>query len=300
MGTWKRIVGILLVLGIAGYGIYVQVLKWQRENLEISQERYEEAWKTENERLQKEISDLEAQLASKQEATLPEAKLAEVFGGEAEGMRPEEGEPSCETLDKEVREFFAYLDGKPYVQAYRLGKGSLEYFRGMLDRLSKRPPAVSAELKDPYLLIQNVAHFYRVLGKKDVLLARDVIRNESEIAEPVGALLYKWSSAGGGCGKAHVPQPSFGTLYEYAGFFLNSLGGKSYLLRRDPRVRILTTYYSVLILDRANREEMNHHGIDIRPHIESVAEEVRNSRSLVFQKEYLETLKDLEDKYRPR
>ena len=133
-----------------------------------------------------------------------------------------------------------------------------------------------------------------------MLLVRDVIRNESEIAEPVGALLYRWSSSGGGCGKGLEARPSLSTLYEYAGFFLNTLGGKSYLLRRDPRVRILTTYYSVLIVDRANREELNHQGIDIRPHIESVAEEIRNSRSLVFQKEYLQTLEDLEGRYRTR
>lgn len=300
MGRSTRIVGILVVLGIAGYGIYVQVMKWHRESLEISRERLQEAWNRESGRMEKEIKDLEAQLAVKQEPTLPEGRLAEVFGGEAKGILPEEGEPSCEALDKEVREFFAYLDGKPYVQSYRLGQGTLGYFRSMLDKLSKRPPAVSGELKDPYLLVQNVAHFYRVLGKQGVLLVRDVIRNESEIAEPVGALLYRWSSSGGGCGKGLEARPSLSTLYEYAGFFLNTLGGKSYLLRRDPRVRILTTYYSVLIVDRANREELNHQGIDIRPHIESVAEEIRNSRSLVFQKEYLQTLEDLEGRYRTR
>jgi len=88
--------------------------------------------------------------------------------------------------------------------------------------------------------------------------------------------------------------------YEYAGFFLNSLGGRSYLLRRDPGVRILTTYYSVLILDRANEEDLNRHGIDIRPHIDSVAQEIRNSRGLVFQKQYLDRLEALREKYAAR
>ena len=86
-------------------------------------------------------------------------------------------------------------------------------------------------------------------------------------------------------------------LYEYAGFFLHSLGGRSYLLRRDPTVRIMATYYSVLILDRANEEGLNRHGIDIRPHIDSVAEEIRNARGLVFRKDYLDTLEELKEKY---
>ena len=139
MGRSTRIVGILVVLGIAGYGIYVQVMKWHRESLEISRERLQEAWNRESGRMEKEIKDLEAQLAVKQEPTLPEGRLAEVFGGEAKGILPEESEPSCEALDKEVREFFAYLDGKPYVQSYRLGQGTLGYFRSMLDKLSKPP-----------------------------------------------------------------------------------------------------------------------------------------------------------------
>jgi len=127
-----------------------------------------------------------------------------------------------------------------------------------------------------------------------------VIANESEIAEPLGAIFFEWAMSAGPSREGIEGRPSLTTLYEYAGFFLNSVGGRSYLLRRDSRVRILTTYYCVLIVDRANQQEANRHGIDIRPHIDSVAEEIGNQRGLVFQKEYLDALAGLQEKYASR
>jgi hypothetical protein len=87
-------------------------------------------------------------------------------------------------------------------------------------------------------------------------------------------------------------------MYEYAGFFLNALAGKSYLLRRDSKVRILTTYYSILILDRANDETLNRHGIDISPYIDFLFYEILNQRGLVYQRQYLAELVGLKEKYK--
>jgi hypothetical protein len=75
------------------------------------------------------------------------------------------------------------------------------------------------------------------------------------------------------------------------------LGGRSYLLRRDPKVRTLTSYYCVLILDKANDEELNSRGIDIRPYIESSLIEIENKTGLVHQEEYLTKLRELRLKY---
>ena len=74
--------------------------------------------------------------------------------------------------------------------------------------------------------------------------------------------------------------PSLETLYEYAGFFLNTLGGRNYLMRRNAQLRILTSYYCLLILDKANDETLNRYGIDIRPHIKLVLSEIKNAKSL--------------------
>jgi hypothetical protein len=295
-----KTLGILLVLGVLGYGLYVRVLEWHENAVKESLEQESETWQRETERLEREIAELKEELLLKQEEALPGGKLKEVFGEDVPAEPGPVDASDREGLERRVREFFAYLDEKDYIRAYKLGRGTLEAFQDMADRLAASPPAVSAELKDPFLLVSNVAHFFRVLGKRDLYLARDVIENESEIAEPVAATLFAWvlpEGTGAGPGRR---QPSLRTLYEYAGFFLNSVGGRSYLLRRDSRVRILTTYYCVLILDRANREEINHHGIDIRPHLGSLAEEIRSHRGLVYQKEYLARLAALLEKYGTR
>ena len=92
-------------------------------------------------------------------------------------------------------------------------------------------------------------------------------------------------------------RPSPKTMYEYAGYILNTLGGRSYLLRRSPKVRALTTYYCVLALDQANEEELNSKGIDIRPYIKSSLLEVKNQIGLIYQKEYINKLNELSLKY---
>jgi hypothetical protein len=292
MRRWTGIAGILLVLvGVLGYLLYLQFLKWHERAVETSLEQRRAVWQNESERLEQEIAELREELELKQEATLPEEKLKEIFGEDA---------AEREEVDKKVKEFFEYLDEKDYIKSYGLDKRTFQTFQSILDRLAQQLPVVSAELKDPFLLIRNVAHFYRVLGKRDLLLARDVIINEAEIAEPVGAIFFEWAMPAGPSQEGIEGPPSLRTLYEYAGFFLNSVGGRSYLLRRDSRIRILTTYYCVLIVDRANQEEVNRHGIDIRRHIDSVARDIENHRGLVFQKEYLDTLADLREKYAAR
>jgi hypothetical protein len=92
----------------------------------------------------------------------------------------------------------------------------------------------------------------------------------------------------------HELNVNSGQLYEYAGFFLNTLGGQSYLYRRDSITRTLTKYYSVLILDMANRETMNPYGIDIRPHLTLIQEDLRNLGTLKNSDEYLARLKEIE------
>jgi len=156
---------------------------------------------------------------------------------------------------------------------------------------------VTGEMKNLYSLIRNVAHFYRVLGRKRVELIKEIMRNESEIIESVMATFYSWIILGSCCEEKIKGCPSLEVLYEYAGFFLNTLAGKSYLLRRDSKVRILTSYYGILILDRANEGNLNRHGIDIRPQIDFLFYDISNQRGLIYQKQYLAELKGLREKY---
>jgi hypothetical protein len=130
-----------------------------------------------------------------------------------------------------------------------------------------------------------------------VNLTRDVLQNESEILESAMQTFYLWATYETG-DNAITGQPALKTLYTYSAFFLNTLAGRSYLLRRDSKIRILTTYYSVLILDKANDEQLNPGGIDIRPRIEILLNDLQTQIGLIHQKQYLTELQQLAAKYK--
>jgi hypothetical protein len=135
------------------------------------------------------------------------------------------------------------------------------------------------------------------MGKHRVFLTRQVLQNESEIIESVMKTFFQWFTMDSGGQVSLAGRPSPEIMYEYAGYILNTLGGRSYLLRRSPKVRALTTYYCVLALDRANEEELNSKGIDIRPYIKSSLLEVKNQIGLIHQQEYIANLSELNRKY---
>ena len=148
-----------------------------------------------------------------------------------------------------------------------------------------------------YSMIRNVAHFYRVLGKKRILLIKQILKNESAVIEPAMKTFYQWFSTDDKRQAALQGRPCLETQYVYAGYLLNTLGGRSYLLRRGSRVRTLTTYYCVLVIDRANDAQLNSAGIDIRPYIKASTNEITNQLGLRNQKEYLARLDRLSRKY---
>ena len=111
------------------------------------------------------------------------------------------------------------------------------------------------------------------------------------------ATFFSWFTACHRCEADTLNCPTLKVLYRYSGFFLNTLAGKSYLLRRDSKVRVLTTYYSVLILDRANQEMLNRDGIDIRHFVYALSYDVRNQKGLIHKRKYLEELEALREAY---
>jgi hypothetical protein len=88
------------------------------------------------------------------------------------------------------------------------------------------------------------------------------------------------------------------SLYNYACFFLNTMGGRLYLFRRDSVSRMTITYYGILIIDKANRESNNRNGIQIKPAIDALIAEIENSGAQLRLKEgYLDKLYELKEKY---
>ena len=205
--------------------------------------------------------------------------------------------PGTAEIERQILSFFAYLDEQPYIQSYQFEGGSYRQYQIALKNLSSKLPVVSGEMESLYNMVRNVAHFYRTMGKKRIFATRQILQNESEIIESVMKTFYQWFTMETSGSDALAGRPSPKVMYEYASYILHTLGGRSYLLRRSPKVRALTGFYCVLALDRANELELNSKGIDIRPYIKSSMMEVKNQIGLIHQKEYIAKLSELNMKY---
>ncbi len=288
---------VVTIIGIAAYFGYNLFSSWHKESLETAKRQERVAWEKRTKELMEKVTGLEEEMASIKGETIPEGKLKAVFGSEAPVVKKEEEEPlDFEDIEQQIKAFFAYLDEQDYVQAYAFKDGTYAQFQIVLKQMSANLPRITDETASLYNLYRNMAHFFRILGKKRVNLVRDVLQNEGEILESAMQTFYRWAIYETG-DRSLTGQPTLKTLYSYAGFFLNTLAGRSYLLRRDSKIRTLTTYYSVLILDKVNDEKFNSAGIDIRPHIKFLLNDFQAQIGLIYQKSYVSELQKLAAKY---
>ncbi len=287
---------VVAIVAVGAYFGYILFSSWHKDSLETAKRDERVEWEKRTKELMEKVTGLEDELSSVKGESIPQQKLEEVFGSESAATREEEP-LSFEEIEQQIKAFFSYLDEQDYVRAYELKGGTYEQFKLMLKNMSTTPPLITDETASLYNLYRNMAHFFRVLGKKRVNLVKDILQNEGEILESAMQTFYLWATYEAGNGEK-TGQPTLKTLYTYSGFFLNTLAGRSYLMRRDSKVRILTTYYSVLILDKANDEQLNPGGLDIRPHIEFLLNDLQTQIGLIHQKQYLAEVKQLADKYK--
>lgn len=200
--------------------------------------------------------------------------------------------PQCvEAADQLVR-FFTALDARPYIQAYKLSIPSQEHFTALVNTLLSHPPTVSRETDDLYTILTNMAHFFRIIGNDNIQLIKAILDRERDIVEDVGLTLYSWITSN--CSsEAFTLQAPLEGLYEYAGFFLNTMGGRSYLFRRDSRSRLLIHYYAVLVVQRANEAGINRHGLNLEEYLGPLINEIEASNQLVYKELYLDHLYSL-------
>jgi hypothetical protein len=212
----------------------------------------------------------------------------------------EQPDECLQTADK-ILLFFEHLDRQNYIREYNLKGSTRDHLKGIINKLIANPPVVVRETDDLFAILNNMAHFFRVLGPGDILLIKDILINERELVEPTMALFYKWSEIEPGCpdNDLNIKFPLPG-LYEYAGYFINTLGGQSYLFRRSLFVRLLIRYYSILIIDRANNMDANRYGIDIRYTLDALISELQANTDLENRQDYLENLIGIQEKYQAK
>lgn len=295
----KKVTAIVVIVVLVGIAFlaYFQIKKRHRKTLTAAIETCNAKCQESIDSLKNQIDDLQVEINRQDQDQLYQEIVAHIFGQETPFAEIGGRKVACAEIERQMQVFFKYLDGKKYIAEAGLESTTFELFEAGLVKLSQKRPVLTNEMEDIFTLIQNVTHFYRVLGLKQVKLVNKILTEESEVIEPAMAIIAaSFLYCAEGSPQAMVA-PSLETMYHYAGFFLNTLGGRSYLLRRDSRVRMLVSYYALLILDRANEEKRNPFGLDIRPYIEYLFYDISNQRGLMYRERYLSELAALQNKY---
>ncbi len=203
----------------------------------------------------------------------------------------------CDLIDEYVADFFAYLNTKKYIERLDLKTSTYAYFKRIIETLAARPPVPAGEGFNPTIMVKNVFFFSRALDRKDLRLFKEVAINERDTLEINLEMFYRWIMLGKLCPNPGQVRLPFDVMYRYAGFFLNTTGGRAYLFRRSVTLRLLLTYYSVLVVHQADRLGENSYGINIFPYIQPLRKEISHYPDLEFQNQYVSTLTRIEDYY---
>jgi hypothetical protein len=222
---------------------------------------------------------------------------APVFAGEIKQPTSLEPREYCAGIEDDIRDFFRYLDKKNYIQHLNERMDSYAEFKQILKKLSSNLPVPAGEGIDSTVMTKNIFHVFRILSRTDIRLIKEITINESETLELNFELFYRWLVLGKQCPDPGEMRPAFEGLYHYAGFLLNTIGGRAYLSRRPMALRMLLNYYSLLIVHDADRKGRNTYGIDIFPHIAPLSAEMVIHPDLKLKKEYLQKLNQMESYY---
>ncbi|MFC1885104.1 hypothetical protein ACFL2O_10070 [Thermodesulfobacteriota bacterium] len=206
-------------------------------------------------------------------------------------------EEQCAKTEKNLQDFLIYLDRQKYIQNLKLGMDTRPEFKKIISRLSSRAPIPAGESRDSKILIKNLYHLFRVLDLNDIYFIKEVLSHEKDTIEFHFRMLSAWLAIGEQCQNPDNPRPTSSVLYKYAGFFLNTTGGRACLSRRAPEIRLLISYYSILIIHQADRLDKNSYGIDVQPHIIKLKDEISHYTNFEFQKDYLNKLEEINSYY---
>ncbi len=287
--TWLWILLVVVLAGVIGYFIISKNSTGPEEPL-ITEKLASVETKVPSEEPKNTSVEVES-VEVEREVTSP--GLTE----EAPAPKSSPKEDFCAQVEKNITEFFRYLDQKEYVRNPGSKIDTYTHFKKILNRLAARPPVPAGEGTAPAIIIKNVYHFYRVLDRKDLRLIRHIVTKEKETLEFNLEMFYRWVGLGNRCPDPEGMRPSKEMLYKYAGFFINTTGGRACLFRRSSDIRLLVSYYCLLIINEADKKG---YGIDILPYIEPTREEILLHTHFQFQSEYINKLDSLKRYYQSK
>ena len=228
----------------------------------------------------------------RQEAKLQKEKKEAKSESEAE-VEQKEYSISCEKAKENFLDFLAYLNHKKYVNKYCGDKDIKDVISEIVKKLSHTPPVLQGEGLNSEIMLRNIYFFFRTLSINEIKLIKEILQRESDQIEYVLRWGYIWLVNQDRCPDPYGLIPSLDIAYRYACFFLNTIGGRAYLLRRADPIRILLSYYSLLVIHRMAEKGKNIYGINISSMAKRLKQELKRYPELAFQKEYLDTLEKI-------
>lgn len=197
-----------------------------------------------------------------------------------------------------ITAFYDYLDQQEYIKVRHLATPSHIHFTRLLQKIIDTPPVVTRETDDLATILKNSLHLFRILGKDEIILIKEILRHEQDKIEEVMADYFLLTEQPDGLsGELALKLPE-NVRYEYACFFLNTMGGKLYLARRDSRTRMVVTYYAIMTIHQANIEGKNSNGLQLQPTLDLLTAEIETGGNHLHYKEaYLDSLYELKEKY---
>lgn len=293
--TVKTLVVLFALMGLALLGYY-WLNQWHTQSVEEVLQKEKEACLKKIARLEAEVQRLAEEAGLQPQNLSSKADLTPVFGAD-KPMPTGQGTVNCKKVTAQTVAFFQYLDSKAYMIWPGINMRAEELFEDVFNRMAANPPTNVGEMDNLYNLIRNVTHFYRILGKDRINLIKEILSSESAVVEPAMAVMFTWITVCDQVNSKSGEPVKLNTLYQYASFFLNTLGGRGYLLRRDSKLRMLVNYYALRVLDMANDARLNAYGIDLRPHLDYIFYDINNQKGLMYRQRYLSHLAALKDKY---
>ncbi len=240
---------------------------------------------------------IDESISAEKDASASETSFQET----AAGITPSEtnaADPDCLEKAANIDAFFERLDNRDYIQAFALGEKSSTYFPLLIQRLADNPPIVTGETNDLFTILQNTAHFFRIIGKKNILVLKGILDREKATFEQTLADFYELTQQPPCLEKHFNLNVTPESVYLYSGFFLNTMGGRLYLFRRDSMSRMVVNFYAILAIENANRQGRNKYGIEIKSSVNGLIDEIESSKiDLKMRDYYLDTLYDLKEKY---
>ncbi len=196
----------------------------------------------------------------------------------------------CKDPEERIVDLLEYLNQKKYIQSIEENIDCKKYFDSILTKLSSEKPIPGGENLSAEVMTKNIFFFFRTFKKNEILLIKKIIANEPDILERNMELFYEWFILEECDLKAGIYKPSLENLYCYAGFFINTIGGRSSLFRRSAELRLVLSYYSIMIIYHADQNGMNNYGINVLSNTKTIIHEIEGNSNLEYKNKYLRQL----------